>query len=299
MTTLSPWPVSVTAAIADLAGAHTGVERLGGMSGATVWRARAPRHSFIVKASPRPTERRFYEAVAATPRRHGIASPTLHRALEEDGIHWLVLEDIASPLPRDRGLADPELMATLRRLHAIEWSAEFELPEGFIPRWTGEMTGRALSCLPKATALDSAPLLLLRRVAAASQHLFQPLAPISGDPNPSNWGIRDDSTLVLFDWERFSRGTPALDLAITVPGLGDPAGYALVAARYLTDASGEPGPSATIEHLAREIGLAKVWTIVDFLSGYALNPSRRTQPVVEYLISTLPAWLKTLDHARV
>jgi len=296
MSIAAPWPASVTAALAGLAGAHTDVERLGGMSGATVWRARLPRHSFIVKASPRPTERRFYESVAATLRQHAIASPTLHQAVEEDGVHWLVLEDIASPLPRDRWLADPDLLATLRRLHAIEWSEAFELPDAFVPRWSGEMTGRALSCVPDAVATPMAS--LLRDFASASQHLFHPLAPISGDPNPSNWGIRPDGTLVLFDWERFSRGTPPLDLAITVPGLGDPADYALVAARYLAKPGAEPGLPAAIEHLAREIGLAKVWTVVEFLNGHTLNPSERTKPMVEFLIPTLPAWLKTLNHAR-
>ena len=67
----------------------------------------------------------------------------------------------------------------------------------------------------------------------ASQHLFRPVCAISGDPNPVNWGLRDDGTLALFDWERFGRCSPALDLAITVPGLGDETAYRAVATSYL------------------------------------------------------------------
>ena len=84
---------------------------------------------------------------------------------------------------------------------------------------------------------------------------------ISGDPNPTNWSVREDGTVVLFDWERVGYGTPALDLAITVPGLGTPDDYRRVVEGYLRAG---PSPELTapqegpVERLAYDIALANL-----------------------------------------
>jgi hypothetical protein len=104
-----------------------------------------------------------------------------------------------------------------------------------------------------------------------AQHLIASWCWISGDPNPSNWGTRADGSLVLFDWELVRRGTPPTDLAILVSGLGDEAKYAEMAACYLTIWPAIDGrrswPAAT---LARDIALAKVWTVVMLLRASSL-----------------------------
>lgn len=63
---------------------------------------------------------------------------------------------------------------------------------------------------------------------------------------------------------RGGRVAPALDLAITVPGLGDPATFRLVAERYTQPAPGEPA-AGNLEGLARDIAVAKVWSVLEFL----------------------------------
>ncbi len=128
-----------------------------------------------------------------------------------------------------------------------------------------------------------------------SQQLFRPLCSISGDPNPTNWGMRRDRTLVLYDWERFGTGTPALDLAVTVPGLGNPGVYAAVARTYC-HAWAEHGtaPPWTADRLACYVGVAKVWNAVEFLAIHADRDGVATRRVVDHVLPAVPDWLKAL-----
>ena len=93
---------------------------------------------------------------------------------------------------------------------------------------------------------------------------------------------------MLFDWERFGWGTPARDLATTVPGLGTSADFALVAQRYLA-ISGKASASAEAV-LARAIAAAKVWSAVEFLAATTEQSGERTQ-ITEWLGQHLSAWL--------
>src|SRR5579883_2966731 len=63
--------------------------------------------------------------------------------------------------------------------------------------------------------------LVVKRSMQPRESIFYTKVAPTGDPNPTNWGLRADGTIVLYDWERFGQATPAIDLAITVPGLGD------------------------------------------------------------------------------
>src|SRR5690242_19318897 len=74
----------------------------------------------------------------------------------------------------------------------------------------------------------------LDEICDKSQSLFIPSHPLSGDPNPRNWRLRAVGLFVLFDWERFCFGAPALDLAIIVPGLGNADLFRNVAEAYLS-----------------------------------------------------------------
>lgn len=119
----------------------------------------------------------------------------------------------------------------------------------------------------------------LQDVRKATTRLFEPTCLISGDPNPANWGLRDDGTLVLYDWERCTRAAPAIDLAITVPGLGNHDSFQKVAAVY--DDSGQLTPG---------IARAKIWVVVEFLAGCAQERTVPSFPI-EPLLEQIPAWL--------
>ena len=249
----------------------------GGLTGRAVSRVTcADGRRFVVKAAVHPREAEFYTGFAPALNARGIGTPRLEHLVEDEAGTHLLLEHIPHPLPEDRWHADAGVLETLRTLHRATG-----LPEprhAFRPAWTAAMNRHALEHLP-------APLEgKLEALRESAQHLFEPAGLISGDPNPMNWGLRDAGSPVLFDWDRFGLGTPALDLAITVPGLGSRADYERTAARYAGEAEA-PSP------LARDVALAKVWVIVEII-GFIDSPAVAER--MGWFLETIPAWLEEL-----
>lgn len=279
----SPWPIPLTNYLLAAYGPASSISQLGGMSGANVWWAQFGAGAVIVKRSAKENESRFYRQAAPILRENGVVVPALlWQGADVDG-YWLVLEYIPQPLPRERWLADAGLLAMLRRLHRLAFTLPTDLPL-FEPVWDDAMSEAALSCFPHDVAAALRSQLAFYQYAS-SQHRL--IGYISGDPNPLNWGVRVDGTLVLFDWERFGRGPVAFDLAITVPGLGSRDDYRLVASRYWPDAE----PRET-DRLALDIAHAKVWVVAEFLSFYAAG--NQATEAAAWLIEQAPVWLRTL-----
>lgn len=251
-----------------------------GQSGALVARIRFPERSCILKLTKSVREYTFYTQVAPLLLSHGIAVPHLLGTAQDTAGAWLLLEDISQPFPRSRWLADPEMHETLRRLHIL--TPAFPIPHAFEPRWTLEMTHVFGQLLPAGFM----PILLTLHERHAA--LLDRQCVISGDPNPTNWGLRTDGTLVLFDWERVGYGTPAIDLAITVPGLGTMEDYQHVAQTYLgTPPDSTPGE---VEQLAHAIAIAKVWTVIEFVASPAETEKHLNRAAA--LLDVLPSWLR-------
>lgn len=264
-------------------GTPVGLERLAGLSGATVRRVRFARLNLVIKVTSERTEFEFYRTVAPVLRARGIGIPELVVAGSLPDGYWLALEHIPEPLPSARWVADDDQMRALRRLHRNT----LDLPDlddvVFTPEWTTAMTESALAWLPAPVAARVRR--LLRPIRRAALSLFRPKCFISGDPNPRNWGLRADGSLVLFDWERFGRATPAIDVAITIPGLPDRDVLTTVAAGYLGGGARE-GRHA----LVRELAAAKVWSTVDFLEG-ARRPGAGPDRTVRHLCAELARWV--------
>jgi thiamine kinase-like enzyme len=204
----------------------------------------------------------------------------------EDAGWWLVIEDVPNPLPRERWFCNSEMLSILSRLHALP----LNVPAVFEPQWTTEMTDKALTCFQA----DIAERLRARLMALQEQHqhLFEAQCLISADPNPGNWGVRENGELVLFDWERFGYGTAAIDLAITVPGLGDREQFSQVAETYLR--LREPVPSAaSIERLSRDMAAAKLWTVIEYLSQTADGEIGDAAPV-QWIVEQFEGWFEDL-----
>ena len=289
------WPVPIAQYLDVELGAPLAIERLGGKSAAAVYRVQGGRGAAIVKARANPREVRFYERVAPVLSAVGIATPRLELAARERGAQWLILEEIPTALPRERWTADPDVLATLGRLHASPRPAPRDLPDRFRPAWTETMNAAALAGFAPEVAARLAPVLeALRR---ESQRLFRPRCWIAGDPNPTNWGLRADGRVVLFDWERFGRGTPALDLAITVPGLGTADQFRLFADRYVALVSTDVPRSWSSGDLARDLALAKAWSLVEFLCGAAGARSERQRAAARTVAAQIPAWLGAIAAA--
>jgi aminoglycoside phosphotransferase (APT) family kinase protein len=266
-------------------GEPASIETLGGKSGAGVRRVRFVHTSVIVKASTSPNETRFYQAFAPLLRAHGIPLPAFEFSLSDENGYWLVLEDIPHPLPKEFWRGDRRLVAVLARLHSVLLDNLPAALGGYRPAWTDELTEKALACFSAAQSAALRPLLTAAKVDAAP--LFRGETIISADPNPLNWGIRDDGSLVLFDWERITLASPAIDLAIIVGGLGERAQFRQVTQFYRAE---RPDFPLSVDSLAAQIALAKLWTVLEYLSEYT-DGSLAWDTTLDRLTASLPAWL--------
>jgi hypothetical protein len=268
---LEHWPQ----AILEFLQHPTQAEKLsGGLSGCAVYRVQLEDRNVVVKANVTPREAAFYRDFAPILKAHVIRTPKLEMIAHAGDETWLVIEHIPAPLPDQRWLADPQVLETLRKLR--EFKFDHAPKFAFQPTWTQAMNSHVLQFLPKHLEEK------LEAFRTLAQPLFEPRNLISGDPNPMNWGVLENGDPVLFDWDRFGLGTPALDLAITVPRLGSKENYEKVAAIY----RGKPDAQ-----LAREIALAKVWTIVDILGMVQVFELMRPY------LGDIAAWLEQLEYA--
>ncbi|EJY55894.1 ATP synthase F1, gamma subunit [Alicyclobacillus hesperidum URH17-3-68] len=65
--------------------------------------------SVIVKSSPLPRERNFYERHAGPIRHTGVGLPSVYWSGADDtGRHWIAIEDVPNPFPRERWVCDAE-----------------------------------------------------------------------------------------------------------------------------------------------------------------------------------------------
>lgn len=281
---LTDWPAPFVDVVRGVVGDVQTTTQLYGLSQNRVWRVDGARHAVIVKASVDSAELRFYTQLRPQLGEHAINTPTLYGTHQTDTHCWIAIEYIPTSLPKSRWLADAEAMAQLRLLHAV--TADVEGTGWFRPTWTDAMTEQALSHFDAAVREVILP--KLAAIQQQAQSLFDPIALISGDPNPTNWGVRDFGAVVLFDWERVTQGHPALDLAITVPGLGSTNDFRRVAQTYLQSSNQED-----INALAHKLALGKAWAVIDILSTVkqrANNP----QVTLDHIRALFPSWLNAL-----
>ncbi len=286
MTTLPP---PIHEALQQRFGMPTEITPLSGLSQSAVWRVHCDAECLVLKKSVEPKELNFYRDIAPQLVTQGVPIPAVKWSETLPDAFWFAIEYISDPLPRERWLADPQAMTVLYRLHHSALDLAPETDWLFRPRWDDAMIEAALSFFSSQIAASLRP--RLEAIQHASQLLFEPRVWISGDPNPRNWGVRQDSSAVLFDWERFGRGTPPLDIAITMPGFPSSADFPTVAACYLQNdtVSAQSDVETFTCHLAR----AKVWNIVEFLAMAQTHPLADPS-IISRLTETVPTWLESL-----
>ncbi|MCP1122637.1 hypothetical protein NKR74_04645 [Bacillus sp. 3103sda1] len=95
--------------------------------------------------------------------------------------------------------------------------------------------------------------------------------------------MRNNNQLVLFDWERIGYGSPTIDLAIIIPGLGttDKLLEASIANTYLKfwKATSIPFPYS-ISELTQQITVAKIWSVLDFIVNNAETLEKETLEII-------------------
>jgi hypothetical protein len=282
---VSRWPSAIRQVVDDLVGPSLRSERLSGLSGREVRLVRGDLGSVVVKAGAHPRELSFYVDVAPSLAEHGVVVPDLlwHGTTQDRA--WLVLEHVPSPLPRTRWSADAGVHDVLAALHTAT-TAYLHLDDPFVPRWTDQLAEATAARFDGRTRVDFTQ---LQGEAAA---YLSGTSCLSGDPNPRNWAVRDDGTLVLLDWERAGFGGPAVDVAIALPGLPDRAESTAASAAYLA-AQARRGSDPGLEEgdLARGLLVAKAWTAVELLAEERRDPELGATQA--WLADALPAWVRS------
>lgn len=258
-------------------------ETLSGLSGREVVRLRGPGGSAVLKSRPHPRETHFYGDLAPV-LDPGVNAP---RAYHVDP-DWLLLEDVPQPLSRDRWLADSAVMRSLAALHRSRRSLE-RLVDPFLPTWDARLTDAAVARL--STDDRGAAARSLERLRREADRWLTGDALVSADPNPRNWGERADGTPVLFDWERVGRATPAVDVAITVPGLPTRDQLELASEAYLC-VQHRDQIHWSGEEFTRGLAVVKTWTCVELLADHRELPE--LVELQRWLVADLPAWVDAI-----
>jgi thiamine kinase-like enzyme len=156
----------------------------------------------------------------------------------------------------------------LYRVHIGTWNKPLIIKKHYVPKWDDRLTENVLSLY--STGITTEIHTMFKEVQKQSKELFTDFCWINGDTNPTNWGVRKDGTLVLYDWERIGYSHPAIDLVITIPGIGtaDNTIESLVATRYLNiwNKSSSYIPFSK-SNLIKHIKLAKIWSVIEFLAN--------------------------------
>lgn len=247
------------------------------MGSATVRKCCFQGNPAIEKQNACEVELDFYQHHAPALRARGLGIPDVYSLNRKE--RRLVIEFIPQQLTLEALHAMPELCEKLAIIHHSPPALSGALRQH---SWGEEQTDLALSLL-QLPANHEAVLLNLQ---AHSDELFEPQQCVSGDTNAGNWGRRKEGQLVLFDWERFGYGSPAIDLAPLIKGMGDPASI-----HHWVECYRLAAPQWSVSALTRHVVLAKTWLITEVLS---ILHRRHPQILPKYLSwyrATLPDWL--------
>ncbi|WP_227317966.1 phosphotransferase family protein [Cedecea davisae] len=233
-------------------------------------------HTIIDKCPVEEVEFSFYQYAAARLNQAGIDTPKL---LSSDVIlRKLRLEYIPQKVEQT-DIANDDVMAMLGRLHCFPANSEW----CYHPhRWSELALERALTLLglPDCSAQQ------FRLLQKYSDVLFDYQSLISGDTNAGNWGRRENGELVLFDWERFGKGSPAIDLAPLIKGMGTKQMFVDIAKRYC-----QLSFRHDVRQLGREIALAKAWIVTEVIVLLEERNKKEFPLYLNWYREQLPDWL--------
>ncbi|MGL5609631.1 MAG: phosphotransferase family protein [Aeromonas veronii] len=253
-------------------------EELAKMGGASVNIQLLDGKPCIRKSGASPVERHFYQRAALHLSR--LNTPAL---LKVEG-ETLFLEQIPHPVTLTQLHHNEQTFAQLANLHTANYQPDFAVKTH---GWSLVDTNEALSvlCLPEAVNEK------IRHIQQVGHELFEESCLISGDSNEGNWGTRNNGELVLFDWERFGYGSPAIDLAPLVPRMGSLAEYETIIERYLRHNSLLSG-----DRLLRHLVMAKCWLIIEVTNLLTRREKPQAQQYLEWYRQQVPRWLESVAH---
>lgn len=233
-------------------------------------------HTVIEKYPVGEVEYSFYHYAATELNQAGIATPTLFSS--DASLRKLRMEYIPHKVEQV-DVADDDAIVMLGRLHSFPANSEWRYHTHL---WSELALEKSLILL----ALPDKSAQQLRLLQKCSDVLFGYQSLISGDSNAGNWGRRENGDLVLFDWERFGKGSPAIDLAPLIKGMGTKQMFIDMAERYCQLSFHDD-----LNALAREIAIAKAWIVTEVI---VLLDERQKAAFPSYLSwyrEHLPDWL--------
>ncbi|EKA1638910.1 phosphotransferase [Salmonella enterica] len=237
-------------------------------------------HVVIEKWPVSEVEWAFYKYAATELNQAEVATPKLLSA--DASLRQLRLEYIPYPVEQAT-VANDYAIAMLGRLH------RYPANSGWLYH-THTWTENALENSLVLLALSEKSAQQLRRFQQCSNELFGYHSLVSGDSNAGNWGRRESGDLVLFDWERFGKGSPAIDLAPLIKGMGTKQMFMALSERYCQLSSHK-----NIMELAREIAIAKAWIVTEVIILLHTRQKAVFPTYLNWYKEHLPDWLDNVE----
>lgn len=256
-------------------------QELNQMGSAKVYLVEKHGISFIEKQQVEQVEVAFYQHQAKPFNELGILVPELIDYDHQQ--NTLRIEYIPHSVNQEFLLEEPRVIEQLAKIHRLSPTSDGVYHPH---QWTQPATSQALNTLK----LDAKTERFFSQIQEQSGPLFNAKNLISGDTNAGNWGRRDNGDLVLFDWERFSTGHIAIDLAPLVKGMGTFEDYLGVAHTYTKTAK-----QGDASNLARTIAIAKTWMVVEVVNILVSRQNPQTSKYIDWFKQTLPKWAKDLS----
>ena len=233
-------------------------------------------HKVIEKCPVGEVEYSFYQYAATELNQAGIVTPMLFSA--DATLRKIILEYLPEKVEQN-DVAGDDAIAMLARLHGFPAKSEWIYHSH---SWSELALEKSLMLL----ALPDKSTQQFRLFQECSDVLFAYPSLISGDSNAGNWGRRENGDLVLFDWERFGKGSPAIDLAPMIKGMGSKLMFIDIAERYC---------QFSFHHdrnaLAREIAIAKAWIVTEVIVLLNERQNADFPLYLDWYREHLPDWL--------
>ncbi|SHI05335.1 phosphotransferase family protein [Ferrimonas marina] len=262
------------------ASSQKGRDELANMGPASVSRVSFAGGQAILKQGVSATEMDFYRVVLPQSTALQALAPRLLDVPDEQS---LIIEYLPTLLEAEQWRS-PALLEGLAVLHNS--SLTLTDCQRYPLTWSEQATESALARLDKAVRVQAAR--AIQPFWQQRERIFAPLYPLSGDSNIGNWGRRESGDWVLFDWERFSLGSPAIDLAPLLPGMSSPEQATEFGRAYLAK---NPACTTALAQLTSQILVAKAWIAVEVINLLHERDNPRTLEYMAWFNRVLPSWL--------
>ncbi|EKO3566891.1 phosphotransferase [Vibrio metschnikovii] len=237
-------------------------------------------NSFCVrKQNASDVEVNFYQHAAS--KLNGVNIPKLYKVQEKD----LFIEFIPNRITLKELRKNSSVFEQLASIHCSKYKPFFSPKEH---RWSVTSTELAFEALKLPCSSHNT----ITSIQALSHVLFDHSGLISGDTNDGNWGMRNNGELVLFDWERFGYGSPAIDLAPLVQGMGSIHDYVSIVEQYSQYYS-----SFTSNELTRYLVIAKCWIVIEVVNILISRNKPEAAIYIDWYKKNVPSWLSSVESA--